>query len=47
MGVAAKSGDFDESVVIDRAGLPWLDRFLGTPSRGPPCRAIWDFTQAQ
>ncbi len=47
MGVAAKLGDFDESVVIDRADLPWFDRFLGMLRRRPPRRTIWDFTQAQ
>jgi hypothetical protein len=47
MGIAAKSGDFDESVVIDRADLSWLDSFLGVLQRRPARRMIWDFTQAQ
>jgi hypothetical protein len=47
MGKAAKSGEYDESVMIDRPDLPWLDQYLAALSRKSPKTSVWPFTQAE
>ena len=47
MGKAAKSGEYDESVMIDRPDLPWLDRYLAALRRQSPKKSVWPFTQAE
>ena len=45
LGRAAKSGEFDESVLIDRPDLPFLNVFLGMLKRRRQGQPVWTFTQ--
>ena len=46
-GRAAKSGEFDEAVMIDRPDLPALDLFCSALQKRAPRRPVWSFTQTE
>ena len=47
LGRANKSNEFDESVVVDRPDLPWLNHYLGVLKRRPRGAPVWDFSQEE
>ena len=46
-GRAAKSGEFDEAVMIDRPDLPALNLFCSVLQKRAPKRSVWNFTQTE